>query len=186
MVHDGNATSDKIHEVQVVPPYNVKALSRMPEPRQNHCTEIFDDGLLIVGGRKSSHCQHNLSSVVLYDIKNNVCKQLAPLPYEVSLMATVRRGDNVVVVGGIDKRGNILNTIIMYNVKTEQSYMLPPMRCKRYACTAVVIGNNIVILGGFGDRGAAKSVESFNCERNTWEELSEMSQARYRHTAVVV
>ena len=111
---------------------------------------------------------------------------MAPLPYEVSLMATVRKGDNVVVIGGIAKRGNILNTIIMYNVKTEQSYMLPPMRCKRYACTAVVVGNNIVVLGGFGDRRAAKSVESFNFERNTWEELSEMSQARYRHTAVVV
>ena len=42
---DGNATSDKIHEVQVVPPYTVKTLSRMPEPRQDHCTEIFDDSL---------------------------------------------------------------------------------------------------------------------------------------------
>ena len=31
---DNNATSDKIHEVQVVPPYTVKSLSRMPEPRQ--------------------------------------------------------------------------------------------------------------------------------------------------------
>ena len=29
---DGNATSDNIHEVQVVPPYTVKTLSRMPEP----------------------------------------------------------------------------------------------------------------------------------------------------------
>ena len=87
---DGNATSDKIHEVQVVPPYNVKTLSRMPEPRQCHCTEIFDDSLLIVGGRKSGYCRDKLSSVVLYDIKNNVCKQLAPLPYEVSDMATVR------------------------------------------------------------------------------------------------
>ena len=31
--YDGNATSDKIHEVQVVPPYTVRTLSRMPEPR---------------------------------------------------------------------------------------------------------------------------------------------------------
>ena len=45
--YDGNATSDKIHEVQVVPPYTVKTLSRMPKPRQGHCTEIFDDRLLI-------------------------------------------------------------------------------------------------------------------------------------------
>ena len=129
--NDGNATSDKIHEVQVVPPYTVKALSRMPELRQRHCTKIFDDGFFILGGTKTGYCGDNLSSVVLYDIKNNVCKQLAPLPYEVSDMATVRWGDNVVVIGGADKRGEPSNTVIMYNVKTEQSHMLPPMRCKR-------------------------------------------------------
>ena len=182
---DGNATSDKIYEVQVVPPYTVKTLSRMPEPRRDHCTEIFDDSLLILGGRKFGFCQTSLSSVVLYDIKNNVCKQLAPLPYEVSLMATVRWGDSVVVIGGADKRGKTLNTVIMYNVKTEQSHMLPPMRCKRWGCTAVVVGNNIVVLGGTDEGQVMKSVESFNFERNTWEELPEMSQARYRHTAVV-
>ena len=185
--HDGNATSDKIHEVQVVPPYNAKSLSRMPEPRQRHCTEIFDDSLLVLGGRRlPSNCRDNLSIVVLYDIKNNVCKQLAPLPYEVSDMATVRWKDNVVVIGGTNKYGNALNTVIMYNVKTEQSHMLPPMRCKRLGCTAAVIGNNIVVLGGFGQQGEQKSVESFSFERNTWQELPEMSQARYWHTAVVV
>ena len=183
---DRNATFDKIHEVQVVPPYTVKNLSRMPEPRHNHCTEIFDDSLLIVGGTTTGAFRNNLSSVVLYDIKNNECKQLAPLPYEVSLMATVRWADNVVVVGGADKHAQPLNTVIMYDVKTEQSHMLPPMRCKRWGCTAVVVGNNIVVLGGLDERGPLKSVESFNFERNTWEELPEMSQARNGHTAVVV
>ena len=180
---DRNAVSDKIHEVQVVPPYTVKILSRMPEPRQGHCTEIFDDNLLILGGR-TSNC---LSSVVLYDIKNNVHKQLKPLPYEVSEMATVRWGDNVVVIGGYSAERRI-NTVIMYNVKTEESHMLPPMRVKRSACAAVVVGNNIVVLGGkvSGTVNSPKSVEVFNFERNTWQYLPEMSQGRYEHTAVVV
>ena len=183
---DRNVACDKIHEVQVVPPYTVKTLSRMPEPRQDHCTEIFDDSLLIVGGKTTNRDEDNLSSVVLYDIKNNVCKQLAPLPYEVNDMATVRWGDNVVVKGGSDKRGKALNTVVMYNVKTEQSHILPPMICKRQGCTAVVVGNNIVVLGGWDERGDLKSVESFNFERYTWQELPEMSQTRWLHTAVVV
>ena len=166
--------------------YTVKTLSRMPEPRHDHCTEIFDDCLLIFGGRTTFTCRDNLSSVVLYDIKNNVCKQLAPLPYEVCMMATVRWGDNVVVIGGIDKHCKALNTVIMYNVKTEQSHMLPPMRCKRSGCAAVVVENNIVVLGGYCQQGILKSVESFNFERYTWEELPEMSQVRHSHTAVVV
>jgi hypothetical protein len=181
-----NAVSDCIHEVQLVPPYTVKTLSRMPEPRQHHSTELFDDNLLIVGGRTTGSYRDSLSSVVLYDIKKNECKQLAPLPYEVSLMATVRWGDNIVVIGGVDKHGKTLDTVIIYNVKTEQIHLLPPMRCKRWGCTAVVIGNNIVVLGGYSGYGALKSVETFNFESYTWQELPEMSQARHWHTAVVV
>ncbi len=182
---DESAVSDCIHEVQLVPPYNVKTLSRMPEPRQCHSTEIFDDSLLIVGGRRTGFNKDNLNSVVLYDIKKNECKQLAPLPYEVSRMATVRWGDNIVVIGGVDKRNKALDTVIIYNVKTEQSHMLPSMRCKREACTAVAVGNNIVVLGGYSG-GALKSVETFDFEKYTWQDLPEMSQARWLHTAAVV
>ena len=179
--------SDRIDEVRLVPPYTVKTLSRMPEPRQGHRIEIFDDSLLILGGSTTFNCKDNLSSVVLYDIKKQECKQLASLPYEVSDMATVRWGDNIVVIGGQDKDRNKLNTVIMYNVKTQQSHMLPPMRCKRRGCTAVVIGNNIVVLGGEDERGnVLKSVECFNFERYNWEELPEMSTERSSLTAVVV
>ena len=184
--NNGNAVSDCIHQVQLVPPYTVKTLSRMPEPRQDHSTQLFDDNLLIVGGNTTGRYQHSLSSVVLYDIKKNECKQLASLPYEVSEMATVRWGDNIVVFGGAEKRGKVLDTVIIYNVKTEHSHLLPSMRCKRRACTAVVIGNNIVVLGGKDEQGQLKSVEAFNFESYTCKELPEMSQARYLHTAVVV
>ena len=182
---NGNV-SNCIHEVQLVPPYTVKTLSRMPEPRQNHCMQIFDESLLIVGGTTTGRDQDSLNSVVLYDIKNNKWKQLAPLPYEVNQMATVRWGDNIVVIGGRDKHGKV-DTVIIYNVKTEQYHMLPAMRCKRYGCTGVVIGNNIVVLGGRDERGHdLKSVEVFNFESYTWQELPEMSQERCYHTAVVV
>ena len=158
----------------------------MPEPRQRHCTEIFDDSLLILGGRTTGYYKDSLNSVVLYDIKNNVCKQLTPLPSEVSHMATVRWGDNVVVIGGIDKHGNTLNTVLMYNAKTQQSHRLPSMRYKRCACTAVV-SKNIVVLGGRDERcQGLKSIEVFNFECYTWQELPEMSQARHYHSAVVV
>ena len=185
--YNGNAISDCIHEVQLVPPYTVKTLSRMPEPRLFHSMQLLDDSLLIVGGRTTFRSQDNLSSVVLYDIKKNEWKQLAPLPYKVSEMATVRWGDNIVVIGGVNKHGKALDTVIIYNVKTEQHHMLPAMRSKRRGCSAVVIGNNIVVLGGEDERGQyLKAVEVFNFERNTWEKLPEMSEERSHHTATVV
>jgi hypothetical protein len=104
---NGIAVSACIHEVQLTPPYTAKTLSRMPEPRLYHSTQLFDDSLLILGGSTTVSYQNSLSSVVLYDIKKNECKQLTPLPYEVSEMATVRWGDNIIVIGGLDKRGHV-------------------------------------------------------------------------------
>ncbi len=45
--------SDCIHEVQLQPPYTVKLLSKMPEPRVLHSSVLCDDSILIVGGQKS-------------------------------------------------------------------------------------------------------------------------------------
>ena len=82
--------SDCIHEVELKPPYTVKLLSKMPEPKAYHSTVLCDDNILIVGGTKTGYYKDNLSSVLSYDIKNNECRQLPELPYPVSAMATVK------------------------------------------------------------------------------------------------
>ena len=159
----------------------------MPERRGRHSTVLCDDSVLIVGGRKALNNKDNLSSVLRYDIKNNECQQLPELPYPVSDMATVKWGENVVIIGGIDKDGKVSNKVMIYNMKTGNSHMLPPMLHKRYGCTAVVIENTIVALGGQDGRGnVMKSVEGFSFDHYTWEELPDMKEPRWFATAVVI
>ncbi|XP_028393537.1 kelch-like protein 4 [Dendronephthya gigantea] len=185
-----NSTSSSIHQVQLAPPYTVTALSRMPEERRFHCMEIFDDNLFIVGGFTPRFNRTSLASILHYDIKKNECKRLsAGLPYMVSDMASVRWGDNIIVVGGFDtyRRNSCMDSVGLYNVKIEQRSILPAMKYKRRACAAVVIENYIIVLGGVDEEGHyLKSVEAFNLERNTWEELPDMSKGRIKHVAVVV
>ena len=94
---DQRVYSDCIHEVKLKPPYTVKLLSKMPEPRVCHSTVLCDDSILIVGGTKTGDYKDNLSSVLSYDIKSNECRQLKELPYPVCEMATVKWGENVVM-----------------------------------------------------------------------------------------
>ena len=184
---DQDVYSDCIHEVELKPPYTVKLLSKMPEPRACHNTVLCDNSILIVGGRKTGHYKDNLSSVLSYDIKNNKCQQLPELPYPVSAMATVKWGENVVIIGGVDKNSKVLNNVIIYNGKTGNSHMLPSMLHKRKGCMAVVIENTIVVLGGQNERGNnLKSVEGFSFNRYTWEELPDMKESRCFATAVVI
>ncbi len=179
--------SDCIHEVHLQPPYTVKLLSKMPEPRAYHNTVLCDDRILIVGGQKSGHWKDKLSSVLSYDIKKNECQQLPALPYAVSEMATVKWGENVVIIGGADKDDKPLNNVMIYNVKTGNSHMLPPMLHNRRGCMAVVIENTIVVLGGLDKRGIDwKSVEGFNFECFSWQELPDMNEPRWLATAVVI
>ena len=179
--------SDCIHEVNLKPPYTVKPLPKMPEPRVHHNTVLCDDSILIVGGTKTGCYKDNLSSVLSYDIKNNECQQLPELPYPVSEMATVKWGEYVVIIGGADKDGKALNNVIIYTVKTGNSHMLPPMLHKREGCNAVVIQNTIVVLGGLHEKlNVLKSVESFSFDRYTWEELPDMKERRVFATAVVI
>ena len=184
---DQRVISDCIYEVQLKPPYTVKLVSKMPEPRVDHCTVLCDDNILIVGGTKSLDHKDNLSSVLSYDFKKNECQQLPELPYAVSEMAMVKWAENVVIIGGVDKDGNVLNKVIIYNTKTGNSHMLPPMLHKRTGCAAVVIENTIVVLGGEDERrNVLKSVEGFSFERFSWEELPDMKDTRYLSTAVVM
>ena len=184
---DQRVMSNFIYEIQLKPPYTVKVICRMPEPRVDHCTVVCHDNILIVGGKKSWFSKDNLSSVLSYDIKKKNGRHLPALPYTVSEMATVKWAENVVIVGGVDKDGNALNNVVIYNTKTGNSHVLPPMLHKRMGCAAVVIDNSIVVLGGRNERGNdLKSVERFSFERFSWEELPGMEEARYQTTAVVI
>ncbi len=136
----------------------------------------------------------NTSSVLEYDITNNVCKQLVPLSYAVSEAASVRFGDNMIVIGGVTSSGDPLRWCSMYNVKTQLRDSFPGLNKGRRGCVAAVLGNYIMVMGGeeleHGKKGKVwrrvlASVERFCFERYSWTEVRSMNEFRYLATAVV-
>ena len=118
---DKGRYSDSITEISLVPPYTTKLLATMPQRRCYHGVAIFGDRILIVGGRQSV-VDDSVSSVVMYDITEEDCRELAPLPYPVYEMATVKwDDDNVMIMGGADINNQPLNKVLMYNIKTQKS-----------------------------------------------------------------
>ena len=122
----------------------------------------------------------------MFDPATNNFTELQSLPYDVYEMATVTWKDNVVILGGRDNEGHVLDTVILYNVTTGSHRMLPNMKTKRCGCIAVIIGNNIIVMGGRRDhRKSVNSVECYNFDTNTWTEFPAMIKARQFATAVV-
>ena len=182
------ACSDSITEISLAPLYTSKLLATMPQARFLHGVAKFGDKILIHGGKTSSwDCSTNLASVLLYDITKNECKELATLPYPVSEMATVKWGDDsVIMAGGVGSNTQPLSKVLLYNIKTQKSRMLPDMKYKRKGCVAAVVRDTVIVMGGMDERGKClKSVECFQFDRYSWQELPEMQEARYWATAVV-
>ena len=184
---DNLSNSDRITEISLVPPHTRKLLATMPQKRCGHGVALFGDKILIVGGTKSVWGYCVLRSVVMYDITKKVCQQLTPLPYAVHEMATVKWGDdNVIIMGGVDSNGKRLNKVLMYNIKTQKSHDLPNMKYKRQGCVAAVVRDNVIVMGGEDEReNDLKSVEGFRFDRNSWEVLPSMHEARSNATAAV-
>ncbi len=175
--------SNGVYEVQLVPPYSSKMLTILPQPRSYHGMVMFDQRLLILGGRDDKKIT---TSVVQYDLIKNECREMPSLPYPVYLMATVLWRNIVFLIGGMDGGRACLNKVRMYDVITGRSQMLPSMKQKRCGCTAVLTGNVVVVMGGLNEKyGHLKSVESFDLERQVWQDLPDMLEPRSYATAVV-
>ena len=179
--------SDSITKISLVPPYTSKLLATMPQKRCRHGVAIFADKILIFGGRERYGNDSALRSVVMYDITKNEFQELAPLPYSVHDMATVKWGDDsVVIMGGADSNGRPLNKVLMYNIKIQKSRQLPDMKYKRTGCVAAVVRDTVIVMGGRDERkNYLKTVEGFTFDRYSWAELPEMHDARHRATAAV-
>jgi hypothetical protein len=179
-------TSDAIYELSLAPPYTVKFLTRMPQPRKNHRAEIVNGKLFILGGTTTDDVKNATDSVVVYDFIKNEIKPCPSLPKPVLGMSTVTWGKMVIVVGGVDKNDQALNDVIMYHIEKGRSERLPSLKHKRRSVSAVIMHDVIVVLGGSNkEEGFLKSVESFTMGDDQWKELPGMKKKRKWATAVV-
>jgi mannose-6-phosphate isomerase-like protein (cupin superfamily) len=102
-------------------------------------------------------------------------------------LITVKHGDDVIIIGGVNKGCEYLNTVFKYNHKKRVCKPLPGMKHKRDECAAVLSGNKVFVMGGYNkEEGCLSSVECFDIERQVWHELPSMSEAKFKIAAVLV
>ena len=181
-------SSDIIYEIQPHFPFNTKVLAKLPSPRpMEGCGVVLsNDKILIFGGGDGWY--NATAKVTMYDITNNEFKELAPLPYEVLNMATVKYGENVILVGGSGRPffRYEKNTILSYNIETQENTKLPPMKHSRSECCAVVDGNSLVVMGGRGPDTILNSVKALDFKTSKWSNLPSMKEARRGFTAEIM
>ena len=182
--HETGISSDRIYELLLVPPYSSKLLCRMKKKRAFHGVELFHDKILIAGGRRAK------TDVELFDITRNECVEMPPLPSPVGVMATVRRDDTMLLIGGVDDKDNVSNEIIQYDYKTGKSEVLLVMKTKLAGCAALYHGNTLVVIGGAKElpyaKNAVNEVNCYNFSSRSWKKLPSMNEEKYLTSAIIV
>ena len=168
-----NDMINTIYELLLVPPYSCKLLCHMKKKRAFHAAELFDDKVLIAGGVDTE------ADVEIFDVTRNQCVQMPPLLYPRCGVATVRRDDSMLLIGGWDNENKLSNDIIEYDFKTGQNKVLMEMKTEGFSCSAVYSGNILVVIGGL-------SVDCFSFSTNSWKKLPSITNARAAACAVLV
>ena len=178
---------DAIYSLSLYPPYTVQLVARMLEGRRDHRAELLNDKLYILGGAKTLLSEDAIDSVVIYDFIKNEIVLCPSLPKRVCRMATVTWGSMIIIIGGLDENGEVLNDVIMYDTETGQSEKLPSLIHKRCGHSAVIVNDIISVLGGWNqEQEELDSVEKFSMGSDGWKELPGMKQKRCGATAVVI
>ena len=161
---------------------------RMPKPLSFHSLEVVNGNeLLIIGGSTTGYSRDAVETVLSYNTATNTLRELHPLPFPMLDIATVKHGEDVIIIGGSNKDDEELNTVFKYNLKKCECEQLPGMKHKRGECAAVISGNKVFVMGGFNnEEGYLSSVECFDLEHQVWHELPSMSEAKFKIAAVLV
>ncbi len=169
---------DTIYELLLVHPYSSKLLCHMKKKRADHGVELFDNKVLIAGGKGAE------TDVEVFDITTNECVEMPPLPSPVRCMATVRRDDTMLLIGGFNDKRGISKSIIEYDFKTGQCGNIKLEQWQwRIGCAAIYHENTLILIGGAVDCNA---VDCFNFSSHSWNKLSSLSRDRYFSSAVIV
>ena len=93
--------------------------------------------------------------------------------------SAVRVDNAIIVIGGIDDRGNALSSGEVLDLSSKTWSPLPPMTTQPVGHSAVRVDNAIIVIGGVDGRGnVLSSGEVLDLSSKTWSPLPPMTTQR--------
>ena len=193
--HNRGYITRMISEVFLTPPYSEHMLGFLPQRRAWHGAELVNDKIFIFGGGITHITPQD--DVFVYDPRTDECSEEMPaLPYPVQGMATVRWGNKVLLLGGVNEREEELDDVISYDIESGETTRLPRMTQKRGGCCAVntptvdtssacssdTSTDTLVALASLRN---LNTVERYDFHSHAWQDMPPTREAREFCTAVV-
>ncbi|XP_038057011.1 kelch-like protein 24 isoform X2 [Patiria miniata] len=113
--------------------------------RYQHCSSVLTGHIFVIGGYDG---QNKLSSVEMYESKNNTWTCIQPMITPVAFATATAFNGRLFVIGGMTQDDRVFNGIQCYNLESQTWSIITTLQIKRKGCKSVLLNDLIYVFGG--------------------------------------
>jgi serine/threonine protein kinase/N-acetylneuraminic acid mutarotase len=148
----------------------------LPVPVQRAMSVTWQDTPTVLGGWRTEGANSKVATDRVWRVVNSRWTELPPLMQPRAAAAAAVVGDRIIVTGGVDATGKLLNTTEIFD---GTSWKLgAPLPTPRQMSGAASDGNLVYVLGGTDGTSDLATVETYDPAADTWTSLPELPGRR--------
>lgn len=159
----------------------------LPVALHHHMATVYDGDVVVLGGWSAQGARLSATThAEVHVMTDGGWENLPPLRQPRVAGAAVTVGERIVVVGGQDSGGGLLDTVEVYDGTGWQE--VAPLPTPREHVAAATDGRYVYVVGGreLSSDANLATVERYDPEADRWEALPDLPTARGGLAAVVV
>ena len=151
-------------------------LPALPDPRAGHASFFADGHVYLIGGVGA-----NSTQVVRYVSRAGRWESVgAPMPVPVANAAWTRKGDQLIIAGGVRPDGRDTKFVQTFNIKTLKWARLADLPQASSGGALGVVGDALHYAGGFSQAQQMVLARHVGLAEGAWRDLAEMPQGRHQ------
>ena len=166
-----------------------KVAVKLPRPLRQHCTVVYHDGLVVLGGGDENEDSDFIYEVQLHSPFNTKILAKFPAARPTRGCGAVLVNDKIFIFGGGGRGYGASSKVTMYDIRKNEFKDLEPLPYGVCNMATVKYGENVILAGGTSQynshRYAKNKVISYNIKTQKSTELPPMKNSRSECRAVV-
>lgn len=153
-----------------------KGADELPVPVQHAMSVTWQDNPVVLGGWRTEGTNTKVATDRVWRVVNSRWMELPPLLQPRAAGAAAVVGDRIIVTGGVDANGKLVNTTEIYDGTGWK--LGAPIPTPRQLLGAASDGKLVYALGGTTGTADLPVVEAYDPAADTWTTMPSLSQGR--------
>ena len=148
----------------------------LPVPVQHAMAVTWQDTPVVLGGWRTEGANAKVATDKVWRVVNSRWVELPPLLQPRAAAAAAVVGDRIIVTGGVDAAGELINSTEVFDGSSWKP--VAPLPTPRQMLSAASDGKLVYTLGGSTGTSDLATVESYDPAADTWTSLPELPGRR--------